>query len=80
MNDETIKALKLLRLGGLLAHWDEYLTLARKQNFSHVCLLEHILKQECQTKNENARLVRMQRAKIPDPCVMETFPSTGSRN
>jgi DNA replication protein DnaC len=74
MNDETIKALKLLRLGGLLAHWDEYLTLARKQNFSHVRLLEHIFEQECQIKNENARRVRMQRAKIPDPYVMETFP------
>lgn len=74
MNDETIKALKLLRLGGLLAHWDDYLTLARKQNFSHVRLLEHILEQECQTKNENAHRVRMQRAKIPDPYVMETFP------
>jgi len=74
MNDGTIKALKLLRLGGLLAHWDEYLTLARKQNFSHVRLLEYILEQECRTKNENARRIRMQRAKITDPCVMETFP------
>jgi DNA replication protein DnaC len=74
MNDETVKALKYLRLGGLLAHWDEYLALARKQNFSHVRLLEYVLEQECQTKNENARRVRLQRARIPDPCVMETFP------
>ena len=74
MKDETIKALKLLRLGGLLAHWDEYIDLARKQNFSHVRLLEHILGQECQIKTENARRIRMQRAKIADPCVMETFP------
>lgn len=74
MNDETIKALKCLRLGGLLAHWDEYLTLARKQNFSHVRLLEYILEQECRIKSENARRLRLQRARIPDPYVMETFP------
>lgn len=74
MNDETIKALKCLRLGGLLAHWDEYLTLARKQNFSHVRLLDYILEQECRIKSENARRLRLQRARIPDPYVMETFP------
>jgi len=74
MNDETMKALKFLRLGGLLAHWDEHLTLARKQNFSHVRLLEYVVEQECQIKTENARRLRLQRAKIPDPHVMETFP------
>ncbi|MGA2262798.1 MAG: ATP-binding protein [Acidobacteriota bacterium] len=74
MNDETVRALKFLRLGGLLAHWDEYLTLARKQNFSHVRLLEYILEQECQIKSENARRLRLQHARIPDPYVMETFP------
>jgi len=74
MNDETARALKYLRLGGLLAHWDEYLTLARKQNYSHVRLLEYILKKECQIKNENARQLRLKRARIPDPYVIETFP------
>ncbi len=74
MNDETIKALKFLRLGGLLAHWDEYLTLARKQGFSHVRLLEYVVEQECQIKTENAHRLRLQRARIPDPYIMETFP------
>lgn len=74
MNDETIKALKYLRLGGLLAHWDAYLSLARKQNYSHVRLLEYILEQECRIKSENARRLRLQRARIPDPYAMETFP------
>jgi DNA replication protein DnaC len=74
MNDETMNALKYLRLRGLLEHWDEYLTLARKQNFSHVRLLKYVLEKECQIKSENARRLRMQRARIPDPYVMETFP------
>jgi DNA replication protein DnaC len=74
MNDETAKVLKYLRLRGLLDHWDEYLALARKQGFSHVRLLEYILEQEWQIKIENARQLRMRRAHIPDPYVMETFP------
>jgi len=74
MNDETARALKFLWLAGLLAHWDEYLTLARKQGFSNVRLLEHILEQECQIKNENIRQLRLQRARIPERFVMETFP------
>lgn len=74
MNDDTAKALKFLRLGELLAHWDEYLTLARKQNFSHIRLLEYILEQECQNKSENVRQLRLQRARIPERFVMETYP------
>jgi hypothetical protein len=74
MNDETAKALKYLRLRGLLDHWDEYLALARKQGFSHVRLLEYVLDQEWQIKVENARQLRIRRARIPEPCVMETYP------
>jgi DNA replication protein DnaC len=74
MNDETAKVLKYLRLRGLLDHWDEYLALARKQGFSHVRLLEYVLEQEWQIKIENARLLRMRRARIPEACVMETYP------
>ncbi len=47
MDDQTAKTLKYLRLWGLLAHWDECLALARKQKFSHVRLLQHVLEQEC---------------------------------
>jgi DNA replication protein DnaC len=74
MDDKTAKVLKYLRLSGLLAHWDEYLALAQKQHFSHVRLLEHVLEQECKIKNENARKLRLQRARIPEPFVMETYP------
>jgi DNA replication protein DnaC len=74
MDDETAKALKYLRLGGLLAHWDEYLALAQKQHFSPVRLLQYVLQQECRIKHDNARKLRLRRACIPDPYVMETFP------
>jgi DNA replication protein DnaC len=74
MDDETTQMLKYLRLRGLLTHWDEYLTLAQKQGFFPVQLLKYVLEQECRIKEDNARRLRLQRARIPDPYVMETFP------
>lgn len=74
MNEEIIKKLKYLRLGGLLANWDHYLSIARKGNYSHVRLLEHVIDQEYMIKMENSRKGRLKRAKMPEPFVMETFP------
>jgi DNA replication protein DnaC len=74
MDDKTARALKDLRLSGLLAHWDEYLVMAQKQHLSHVRLLEHVIEQECRIKSENARKLRLKRARIPEPFVMETYP------
>lgn len=66
--------LKYLRLGGLLENWDAYLKTATEGNFSHVRLLEHIIEQEYKIKKENARRLRIAKAKIPEKYVMETFP------
>jgi DNA replication protein DnaC len=74
MNKELIDTLKYLRLGGLLAHWDEYLKLAGEKRFSHAHLLTHVLEEERRMKRENARLQRLRCAKIEDPYVIETFP------
>lgn len=74
MNKELIETLKYLRLGGLLVHWDEYLKLAAEGRFSHARLLAHVLEEECRIKRENARQLRLKRARIPDPLVIETFP------
>ncbi len=74
MNEEIIKKLKYLRLGGLLANWDHYLSTARKGNYSHVRLLEHVIDQEYMIKMENSRKGRLKRARMPEPFVMETFP------
>ncbi len=74
MNKELIEYLKYLRLGGLLAHWDEYLQAAAEQNFSHTRLLSHVLEQEWRIKRENARRLRVKRACVPEPLVIETFP------
>jgi DNA replication protein DnaC len=74
MNKELIETLKYLRLGGLSVHWDEYLKLAAEGRFSHARLLTHVLEEECRIKRENARQLRLKRARIPDPLVIETFP------
>jgi DNA replication protein DnaC len=74
LNPELIEALKYLRLGGLLAHWDEYLKLAAEKGFSHARLLTHVLSEEYRLKRENARQLRLKHARIPEPLVIETYP------
>lgn len=74
MDEELAKILKQLRLPGLLAHWDEYLALAAKQRLSPERLLRYIVEQESKLRTENARKLRLRRARIPELFVMETYP------
>ena len=74
MDEELQKILKCLRLGGLLACWDELLTEARRGRFSHERLLRHVLEAEYRVKCEHARLLRRKRARIPELLQIETFP------
>ena len=74
MDKELIETLKYLRMGGLLAHWDEYLALALKQRFSHVRLLQHVLNEEVKLKRDNARQLRLKRARIPELLDLTTYP------
>ena len=74
MNEELTKMLKYIRLSGLIANWDDYLTTANKGNYSHARLLKHIIKEEYNIRRENSRKMRICRAKIPEKYVIETFP------
>ena len=74
MDEELRKILKYLRLGGLLADWDELLAKAQRGRFSHERLLRHVLEAEYRVKLENARLLRRKRAHIPEILEIETFP------
>ena len=74
MDEELKKILKYLRLGGLLAGWDEFLAEARHGRFSHERLLKHVLEAEYRTKIENARLLRRKRANIAELWEIETYP------
>ena len=74
MNEQLAEKLKFLRLGGLLAHWDDHLKMAAKKGLSHARMLTHIIDEEYRIKRENASRLRLKRARIPEPFVMETFP------
>jgi len=74
IHKELHARLKYLRLQGLLTHWDEYLRVAAEKGFSHARLLEYVVEQEYQLKFENARKLRLKRARIPEPFVLETYP------
>jgi DNA replication protein DnaC len=74
MNEGLAAKLKYLRLGRLLNHWDDYLKLAAKKRFSHARLLSHVVDEEYRLRRENACRLRLQRARIPEPWVMATFP------
>ena len=76
MDEELQKILKYLRLGGLLAHWDELLAEAQRGRFSHERLLKHVLQAEYSAKSDNARVLRRKRANIPELLEIETFPFT----
>jgi len=74
IDEELIGMLKNLRLGRLLAHWDETLEKARQGRYSSERLLKYIVEEEYRAKRENARLLRRQRANIPEMLEIETFP------
>jgi len=74
LNAESVKRLKYLRLNGLVAHWDKYLEHAAQKNFSHARLLNYVLEEEYRIRQENAHSLRLKRARIPEPLVIETFP------
>lgn len=74
MNEDLAGRLRSLRLGGLLAHWDDYLSLAQKRRMSPVALLQHVIDEEYKIKQLNAKERRLAQARIPELLVMETFP------
>ncbi len=74
LDEERTAMLKYLRLGNLQANWDDYLSKASKGRYSAERLLKFVLEEEYRAKQENARLLRRQRANIPEFLEMETFP------
>lgn len=74
MDEQLTRTLKYLRLYGLLEHWDELLAVARKRKYSHVRLLKYVLEEENRIKSDKARKLRLKRARIPEPLLLETYP------
>jgi len=74
MNEQLAHKLKYLRLNALQAHWEDYLKLAAAQRLSHGRLLAHVIEEEYRIRREHARELRLKRAHIPEPWVLETYP------
>ena len=74
MNENLQEMLKYLRLRNLLSQWDEILDKARQGRYSAERLLTYVLEEEYRAKRENARLLRRQRANIPEMLEIETYP------
>jgi len=74
MDEELISNAKYLRLTNLVTRWERYLAMAEKGNCSLVKLLRTILADEAENRRANAKAMRLKRARIPEPWVMETFP------
>lgn len=74
MNDDLKNQLRALRLPRLAAHWDDDLKEAARQRMSHARLLTHIVEEEYRLKCDRARQQRLQRARLPEPWILETFP------
>lgn len=74
MDKELETMLKYIRLPGLLANWNSYLTTASQDNYSHTRLLKEIIQNEYTIKKENSRKLRISKSRIPERYVMETFP------
>jgi len=74
MDDELLTMLKYLKLPGLISNWDQYLSIADKGNYSHTRFLRHIIGEEYAIRKEKSRHMSVNRAKIPEKFVIETFP------
>ena len=74
MTDDLKHKLRALRLPRLAAHWDDDLHAAARQRMSHASLLTRIVEEEYRLKCDRARQQRLQRARLPEPWTLETFP------
>lgn len=74
MDEKLVSILKYLRLRNLLDRWDEYMAMARQKRMSVERLMTLVLEEEYVAKCDNARLLRRQRAHIPEILEIETFP------
>ncbi len=80
MDEKLVSILKYLRLRNLQDRWDEYMAMARKKRMSVERLMTLVLEEEYVAKCDNARLLRRQRAHIPEILEIETFPFSRQPN
>lgn len=74
MDEELKRQLRYLGLPGLAGDWNLYLQEAAKGRFGNEKFLRMVIGRICDKKREQARMSRINRAKIPDKYVIQGFP------
>ena len=74
MKQQLLEQLKHLGLTYLIENWKQCIQDANTKKLSPQKLLENIIEQEYQNKQQNALHRRIKNAKIPTHYVMQTFP------
>ena len=74
MDKDLEEKLKYLRLTELLATWDEQLAQAKAKSLSYTAFTKQVIDREVAAKKERARLLRLHRAQIEEPYLIETYP------
>lgn len=74
MEKSLEEKLRYLRLSEVLAHWDEILSQAKKEEPSYTTFLRQFIDREYQAKVERGRLQRLKKAKYEEQYLVETYP------
>lgn len=74
LDKDMREKLKFLKLDWLKGNWEDVLKDAAKKKCSYQRLLEEIIGNEYDMRWERARQARLERAKIPEIFVIETYP------
>ena len=74
MDKELKEQLKYLRLTGVIENWDNYTKKSQQTNYSNIRFLKYVIEEEYKIKTENSRKLRLNRARIPEKLIIETFP------
>jgi DNA replication protein DnaC len=74
MNDDLEQLLTNLHLKTVAARFDDYLAAADNDATPFPALLVQLLRAEWQARQDNALSARIQRAKMPEPWSLESFP------
>lgn len=74
MDEPLAEMIRYLRLSGLLDNWETILKEAAKDNYSHTRLLKRVVEEEYKIRRDKASQMRHQRAYVPQPFRIETYP------
>lgn len=74
MEKDLEDKLRYLRLTELLASWDDLMSQAKAKSPSYTALMKQVIEREYAARKERARLQRLNRAKMEEHFLIDTYP------